>query len=390
MRSVLGLVVLFGVGLVGCAGQGQSPLSQQPTTGRLQPPGSGGAGSAAGSAVAAVEPVGKTSAVPSDADDPAIWIHPTDPAKSLILGNDKEEGTGGLYVWDLSGKEVAKVTPIDRPNNVDVEYGFELDGKTVDLAVLTERIQSRLRIFAIDRETGTLTDVSGSTGFLGEQEGEMKSPMGIGLYRRPKDGTVYAIVSPKEGPLEGYMAQYRLVANGGKIDTKLVRRFGKFGGLKPDAEGEMSGEVEAVLVDDEAGFVYYSDEMTGIRKYHADPDAPEAGKELALFGTDQYQGDREGLALVPREGGEGYLLSVDQIEGGSMIHIYNRKPVEGAVPHRRLGKVLTRSDETDGMEVTTVTLKASAKGGMVVMMNSRDRNFLMYSLESILSAAGLK
>mgnify|MGYP003343774852 CR=1 FL=1 len=37
----------------------------------------------------------------------------------------------------------------------------------------------------------------------------------------------------------------------------------------------------AVVVDDANGFVYYSDENTGIRKYQADPDAADASSELA-------------------------------------------------------------------------------------------------------------
>ena len=323
-RTGFGVLVLAGVVIVGCAGQGNSTLENSPTGARS----SGGnrtSGEVGGTQ--SMRPIGQTSSVPNDADDPAIWIHPDDPAKSLILGNDKEEVVGGLYIWNLSGELVQEITPIDRPNNVDVEYGFELDGSTVDLVVVTERMKSLLRVFAIDRESGELSDVTGSTGFLGELEGEEKMPMGVGLYKRPSDGTVYAIVSPKAGPTEGYMAQYRLVANGDKVDTKLVRRFGQFSGLVPDDEGEMEGEIEAVVVDDELGFVYYSDELAGIRKYYADPDAENAGKELAYFGREGYQGDREGLALVARPDGEGYLVSVDQIEGGSILNVLQSESV---------------------------------------------------------------
>ena len=38
----------------------------------------------------------------------------------------------------------------------------------------------------------------------------------------------------------------------------------------------------------------YSDERFGIRKWHADPNHPDAAKELAVLGRDGYQGDREG------------------------------------------------------------------------------------------------
>jgi myo-inositol-hexaphosphate 3-phosphohydrolase len=70
------------------------------------------------------------------ADDPAIWVHPTDPARSLILGTDKK---GGLNVYALDGRSVQEVSNDWRPHNVDVLSGFSLDGKTVDLAVAGSR-----------------------------------------------------------------------------------------------------------------------------------------------------------------------------------------------------------------------------------------------------------
>ena len=69
---------------------------------------------------------------------------------------------------------------------------------------------------------------------------------------------------------------------------------------------------------------------------------------------------------------------------------YNRKAFEGGEPHRLMGRVPTPSDDTDGMEITTVKLRANAPDGMVVMMNSTDKNFLFYSLSDVLRSIGLK
>ena len=68
------------------------------------------------------------------------------------------------------------------------------------------------------------------------------------------------------------------------------------------------GEIEAIAVDDDLGYVYYADEDTGVRKYHADPDAPDAGRELAMFGTTGYRQDREGLGIYALPGGKGYII----------------------------------------------------------------------------------
>ena len=50
-----------------------------------------------------LSPVVVTEQVKHDADDPAIWIHPTDPTRSLIIGTDKKED-GALYVFGMDGK----------------------------------------------------------------------------------------------------------------------------------------------------------------------------------------------------------------------------------------------------------------------------------------------
>ena len=49
-------------------------------------------------AIADVRPNFATQAVSHDADDPAVWVHPTRPERSLIIGTDKQEGPGGLFV----------------------------------------------------------------------------------------------------------------------------------------------------------------------------------------------------------------------------------------------------------------------------------------------------
>src|SRR5689334_5095147 len=108
-------------------------------------------------------PVGETEPVPHGgdaADDPAVWLHPTDPAKSLILGTDKQ---GGLIAYDLAGKPLQTVSPQSRPNNVDVLYDLPLDdqGTRADVAVATTRGDPvGVVVWAIDPATRALRDVT--------------------------------------------------------------------------------------------------------------------------------------------------------------------------------------------------------------------------------------
>lgn len=308
-----------------------------------------------------IRPAFATPPVGTDADDPAIWVHPKNPDQSLILGTDKTEApNGGLVVFDLQGKLIQRIGGLDRPNNVDVEG---------DLAVLTERKTQRLRIFRIDAKTRRLTDVSGATQvFVGDQ-GEDAAPMGIGLYRRPKDGAIFAIVTPKAGPTENHLAQYRVSLNPQtkRYDLKLVRRFGKYSGVK---------ETESVFVDDALGYVYYSDETVGTRKYLADPDAPGADREIAFFNREGTKGDHEGIAVW-----DDYLICTDQLAEDSVYRVFRRRGANAYVGEFRGG-----ADETDGIDATSVNLGPKFPKGVFVAMNSKGKNFLVFDGREVAKA----
>ena len=323
-----------------------------------------------------------TEALPHDPDDPAIWINRADPARSLILGTMKvAKPDGAIAVFSLDGRLRQLLPGPDRPNNVDVEYGLDLDATPTDIAVLTERLGRRLRVYAIGTGEKPLRDISsGDMPILEGAPGDEGAPMGIGLYRRPTDGAMFAIVAPKAGPRSRYLWQYRLEDdNTGHVKATLVRRFGSFSG---------SGEIEAIAVDDELGYVYYADEAAGVHKWHADPDAAEADRELALFGTAGFQHDREGIGIYGTAGGGGYIVVVDQIPGGSIVHLYRREG-EAGKPHdhsREIATLATGADATDGLDVTSSPLGADFPDGLLVMMNSASRNFLLFRWRDVAAA----
>src|SRR5262245_52674981 len=77
-----------------------------------------------------LQPSGATEQVTVDPDDPAIWINPVDPSQSLVVGTNKVAAPqGALVVFDLSGRTRQTIDGIDRPNNVDIEYGLQLGGR---------------------------------------------------------------------------------------------------------------------------------------------------------------------------------------------------------------------------------------------------------------------
>jgi 3-phytase len=318
-----------------------------------------------------------TAQVPGDSDDPAIWIDLANPAQSLILGTDKADPNGGVYVFGLDGRidRDRTIMGLRRPNNVDVAYGLQLGGRSVDIAVATERSTVRLRVFSLPAMKPI--DGGGIPVFDGDPD---RAPMGVALYQRPGDGEIFAFVSGKTGPREDYVWQYRLHDDGsGRVRAEKVREFGKFSGR---------GEIEAIAVDNALGYVYYSDERAGIRKYHADPTA--GNQELAFFGTSGFARDREGIAIYTREDGTGYILVSDQQAGRLLV--FPREGV-GDDPHNHpvLAAIPVLAREVDGIEVTSHPLGPTFPQGLVVMM-SADRTFHYYrwqDVEAWLTAAGV-
>lgn len=315
----------------------------------------------------ALKPVVITEPTRHDTDDPALWIHPTDRAKSLVIGTDKNTD-GALYAYDLDGRIVQRAGDLKRPNNVDIAYGLPLGGRPVDIAVTTERELQRLRVFSLPDLKPV--DNGDLVVFGGDKD---RAPMGIALYRRPRDGALFAIVGGKGGPTEGYLGQYQLSDDGtGRVKMKLVRQFGRYSGKK---------EIESIAVDAELGYVYYSDEAFGVRKYAADPDAPEAGRELATIGMTGYASDHEGISIYKLNDGTGYILVSDQ--QANQFRIYKREGEPGRPHEHTLVKTVPVSTiESDGSEVTSLVLSPKFPSGLFIAM-SEGKVFHYYSWDDI-------
>ena len=116
-----------------------------------------------------------------DPDDPAIWLTGRT-RRSLVFGTMKVAAPdGGLAVFGLDGKLRQVLKGPDRPNNVDVESGLDLDATPTDIAVLTNAWDGGcvLRISPDGSASGLS---SGTMAILEGAPGDEGAPMGIGLY----------------------------------------------------------------------------------------------------------------------------------------------------------------------------------------------------------------
>jgi 3-phytase len=294
-----------------------------------------------------------------DTDDPAIWVNPTDASKSIVFGTDKETD-GAIYAFDLDGNilEDKTIRGLKRPNNVDLEYGFKLnDSSKVDIIAFTERERQQIRVFSVPDMKPL--DNGGFPVFQGETGLDANLPMGIALYKAPKKDAMYVIVGRKSGPKNGYLHQFLLTSDSLGVEAKLVRKFGKFSGIK---------EIEAIAVDNEAGFVYYSDEGVGIRKYYADPEM--GNEELALFGGAYFKEDIEGIAIAKYQDKSFLIVSNQQAH---TFNIFDASTLS-FIKELNLGTL-----ETDGCDVTRASLGDKFPNGLFVSMND-EKNFFFHDL----------
>ncbi|WBB78874.1 phytase [Micromonospora sp. WMMD882] len=215
----------------------------------------------------------------ADADDPAIWLHPTDRARSLVVLTAKN---GGLRVYDLAARERQAVPappapgPADeagRFNNVDLVTNFRLAGRTVDLAVVTDRGRDQLRFYRIDPVTRSLTDVTAARvpyAFSADQAevNEQRTAYGLGVHTGP-DGVSYAVVSRRSTPEVGV---FRIVAQGDRVGYLPVDRLALPSTFtlpdgrpwSPCADPGDGPQVEGTVVDPATGTVYLAQETVGL------------------------------------------------------------------------------------------------------------------------------
>jgi 3-phytase len=327
---------------------------------------------------AVVRPVVETEPVDSHgdaADDPAIWVNPADPSRSRVIATNKK---GGLYVYDLEGR-LQQSLPDGRMNNVDLRDGFPLGGESVSVATASNRSTDSIAVYRIDMATGELTEAAHGvlpTGFA--------DPYGLCMYHSTRTGEYYVFVNDGD---TGVFRQWRLFDNGqGRVAAEQVREF------------SVGSQAEGCVADDETGQLYIAEENVGLWKYAAEPDGGTDRVQIDTTGDGgRLTDDVEGVALWLGREGSGYLVASNQ--GANDYAVYRREGDNAYIGHFHVVASATQgidgASETDGLDVSSVSLGDAYPDGMLVVQDGRNiapeerQNFKFVSWRDVAAALNL-
>jgi 3-phytase len=269
-----------------------------------------------------------------------IWVHPTDTSLSTIVTSDK--AATKVFVYDLFGNTLQRIAAPGMPGNIDVRYGFPLDGELVDIVAWNDRANRKVIVYAVDPGSRQLSRVDDDAMTIG-------SNYGFCLYRSHATGSFHAYVAATNGSI----TQYLLSESGGRVTGSLVRAW------------DLGTQTEGCVADDEEGVVFLGEENVGIWKVGAEPADPTSGTLIAQVGdASSLQADVEGLALYYAAGGGGYLIASSQ--GSDDFRVYERRAPHAFVKSFTISGV----SGTDGVDVTNVDLGASFPMGILTVHNN--------------------
>jgi len=295
---------------------------------------------AAEPAVATVATAGETAPTAEDgANGVAIWVHPEDAARSLVLGAG---GTGGLEVYGLDGTLKQRVSDIEA-SHVMVRYGFELAGSKVPLALVYDPMRSQLLAYSIGGD-GSLARLPGTPV---QADDDL---VGLCGFTSAITGRIYAL-GITDG---GQMLQWDIYAKGGDVEGRLVRSV-------PLGKG-----AEYCVVDDASATMYYGDEALGVMSLPVGPETDPSRKIVDLAAPRGAIAEEvKGLALA--RGADGKALLIVSDVSAERFSVYD---LEGALQGRFqvvAGGKVDAVGESEGIALATAPMGDAFPEGVLAI-----------------------
>ena len=318
--------------------------------------------------VRGVQATGETAPVPGRgdaADDPAIWVHPTDAALSTIIATDKEDG--GIAVYNLDGSQL-QYLPLGEVTNVDLRGDFRLGGENVTLVAASNRAKEVISVFKVDLQSRQLVELTTNA----------HSPnidiYSLCMYRSPATSKYYVFISEEDGT---NIQQWELsdAANGG-VNLLHVRTV------------RSNGQVEGCVADDFKAQVYLADARTGIWLFGAEPGDGARGTLIDTLVGGRLNSVVDGLTIYYASRDDGYLIASSQ--GNDTYVVYDRRTQAYSGTFRIDDGAVDGVDSSAGIDVTNRGLGSRFPTGLFVAHDGTNpggnQNFKLVPWEAIANA----
>lgn len=347
-RTAVVLLGLLAALLVVACGSGSETATAPSTTpsSTVAPPPSTlpGARSTSDPLTRTVPASGETAPVSRSGDaseDIAIWVDPTDAARSLVIGTDSH----GIGLYDLAGAQVQYLRD-GKLHNVDLRPGFTLGGQPVTLVTASNLSTNTIAVYAINPSSRVLENVAA------RPIQPTTVAFGACMYHSAATGAFFSFVTSGEGSVE----QWQLLDAGGRVDARKVR----------DLSVSPGQQLGACVADDGLGRLYVGEKKSGIWRYGAEPDSQEPrARGDAIGSTGHLVADVEGLAIAYGTGTSGYLLASS--EGNNSYAVYERRGDNAFVERFEIrGGLIDGAEDSDGIDVTTAALGPAFPTGLFV------------------------
>ncbi|MDP4783267.1 MAG: phytase [OM182 bacterium] len=331
------------------------------------------------SAIVETEPV---LSLEDAADDPALWVHPTDPQLSLVIGTDKQYG---LEVYGLDGRRHKRIAA-GLTNNVDIRLLPSPWPVGTALLAASNRTLNTLSLFVMspDGELVWLTESEVETG--------LNEVYGLCLFSNSEG--IQAFVNDKDGRYQQWGLEITL--------RQGVREDVPFNDSTVLARGTLlrefavSSQPEGCVADDTYERLFVGIEAEGVFSLEANANRSAALNTLAIVDGVRLTADVEGMDIFT-VGQAGYLIVSSQ--GNSTYALFDRMP-----PHAYIDSFTLADDATLGIDGTSDTdgLAASSQirtqrfpEGLVVVQDGTNtmpagaQNFKLVSWQDIAQTLGL-
>ena len=268
------------------------------------------------------------------AKTPALWIHPTDTALSVIIGGIQG---GNIEVYNLQGF-LLHLIPEGEINGIDLRYNFSLNSQPVTLIAVTNRALNQLGFYTINPNTLQLTNVAAriiTLNFTLEN---------LCMYHSILSDKYYVIVMDGEGTVQ----QWELLPTGnGTVDAERKRRF------------TVNRKINGCVTDDQYAHLYIATE-TGNVKYGAEP---QDGTANLLLDTSM---PVSSLSLYYAKGQIGYLFVSTPSDNHFLVYQRGNDNILLGSFAINAGNGFDSVEQSQGIAVTNVALNQTFQQGLLV------------------------